>query len=135
MGQTNDKPRPGRPAGSKQREKAARFDNSRFVNFELDKEQSATCKAWSFTSDDFCSEVQRFIDSGYGVSLKYDERNECYSCFIQNRGEAGPNRGLVLTGRGSTAVKAFKQCAFKDRLMDQDWEAYAERPTFNHLDD
>lgn len=136
MGQTNDKPKSSRPGRGAGRSTAPRFNDARFVQFELDRDQQATCKGWAFTSDDAWAEVTRLVDSGYSVAVKWDERNEVYACFIQNRDlQTGPNKGLILTGRGSTAVKAVKQAVFKDRLMDQDWSAYGERPTFQNLDD
>lgn len=125
MGQTNDRTAK-RQSRKSDGARAPRFDGSRFVNYELDLAEQAQCKGWDVSSDDLWSEVLSLVDDGYTVSLKFDTFSEAYACFIQVRGQDDhQNSGFILTGRGSTPAKAFKQAVFKSRAIGPSWGEYA----------
>jgi len=127
VGQTNDKSKSVRrsgPAAVRQ----PRFDSSRFVQYELDKNEAAQCKGWVLESEDLWLELLALLDDGYSASLKFDTFSEAYACFLQVRGDPDhPNAGLVLAGRGSTPAKALKQAIFKHKAIGPSWVRYAER--------
>jgi len=127
MGQTNDKSASKRTP-AKAGKQAARFDGSRFVNYELDLSEQAACKGWSVTADDLWGDVLALLDDGYSITAKFDSYSDAYACFVQVRGqEDHANAGLILTGRGSTPFKAVKQAIFKHRTIGPSWVQYAER--------
>lgn len=114
MGQTNNKAaRAPRPAPKPTYE-------TTFVNFDLDKEQSAQCKAWKMDAAELWAAVMGFLDDGYSLSVQVDDRNACYMCIARAK-IPGINTGLLLSGRGSTPDKAVKQVLFKHGLLDNDW--------------
>jgi len=128
MGQTNDTKQKSQPRASR-RQKAPRFDSNRFIQYELDTAQQAQCKGWVISSDDLWAEVLSLVDSGYTVSLKYDTYSEAYACFIRGGDQDGnPNSGFILSGRGSTPAKAFKQACFKHGAIGPSWSEFAELP-------
>jgi len=134
MGQTNDTKR-GRQSGTSRKQKAPRFDSSRFVNYELDLAEQAECKGWDVPSDDLWKEVSALVDDGYSVSVKFDTFSEAYASFVRGGNTDGdPNSGLVLTGRGSTPAKAIKQAVFKHKKLGGQWGEFAEKRA-SFLDD
>jgi hypothetical protein len=129
MGQTNDT-KSRRQSGKSRQTKAPRFDRSRFIQYELDVAEQAECKGWDVSPSDQWSEVSALVDSGYTVSLKFDTFSEAYACFIRGGDKDGdPNSGLILSGRGSTPAKAFKQACFKNAKIGPDWSEFAEKRT------
>jgi len=134
VGQTNDKQK-SRPGRSSRTERQDRFNASRFVQCELDDEQQRTCKAWQLDESSLLVELVSFTDDGYSITFRWDTFSDSYACWLQIRGDATHiNAGLILSGRGSSPAKAFKQAIFKHRLMEEDWRAWAERPK-RELDD
>lgn len=127
MGQTNEKP--SRKSVSKSKnERAARFDSTRFVQYELDATQIAACKAWDVSTNDLWGHILSLADDGYSVTFKFDSWSEAYACFIQVRGQDDHvNTGLILTGRGSEPHKALKQAVFKMDAIGPSWVQFGER--------
>lgn len=127
MGQTNDK-RIGsrkRAAGNTRTE---RFNDARFIQYELDEAQRTACKGWDLDGDNLWLEVLALLDSGYSVSVRFDQASAAYACFVSVRGDdEHPNAGLILAGRGSTPAKAVKQAIFKHKAIDASWLQFAER--------
>jgi len=127
VGQTNDKPSK-RGSGTGRPGKVPRFDQSRFVQYELDEAEAAQCKAWVLSEEDAWNGVLSMVDEGYSISLKYDTYSSSYACFVQVRGDdAHINAGLILTGRGSSPYKAVKQALFKSSAIGPSWLEHAER--------
>lgn len=134
MGQTNDKEkrpvRRARSAGT-----AERFNDAKFVQYELDKVEQQQCKAWALDAADAWAEMLPLLDEGYSFTVKFDGFSNCYACFVQVRGVPDhANSGLILTGRGSEPFKAVKQALFKHKAIDATWLPYAER-RYPDLDD
>jgi len=128
VGQTNDVKRTTR-GRTPRTERQPRFDAARFVQYELDEEQQRSCKAWKLDESSLLLELVSFNDDGYSVTFRWDTFSESYACWIQVRGDdTHPNNGYILSGRGSSPAKAFKQAIFKHRLMEERWAAFAERP-------
>jgi hypothetical protein len=131
QGTKKDREKSVKPNGTR-----ARFNNTTFIQYELDKVASTACKAWN------CDEVAAFhalhglADAGYSVTLKYDTYSEAYASFMQQKGDEGPNSGFTLTGRGSTPYKALKQLLFKHfEVMAQTWEPFSGHEKASEIDD
>jgi len=134
MGQTNDRKTSARRSDRPVR-RAERFNDARFVQYELDESQRVECKGWSLDGDALWLELLAYIDEGYSFSLKFDGRSASYACFMQIREhDEHPNAGLILAGRGSTPAKACKQVIFKHRAVGATWAEFAERAS-TFLDD
>lgn len=106
-----------------------------FVNYDLTKDEQAQCKGWTLTLELLDNLVLGMVEQGYNITLNYDTRNSSYGCFIKCREAGMVNAGLILTGRGSTPLKAFKQAMFKHTAVyDGTWGAY-DTQNGNGLDD
>lgn len=116
--------------------KTERFNDTRFVNYELDKEEQQECKAHVWTSDDLDNFLLEAVSDGYRVSFSYDSKGECYTAYMSSTSPSGPNAGLILTGRGSSPIKSGKQLWWKHNVsLQRDWAEWAERPHGYVIDD
>lgn len=105
-----------------------------FINYDLTKEESARLKGRVMTLDEFETEMLRLNDEGYKVSLSYDAYHKCYGCFFSHRDPDHDNAGYILSGRGSTPFKAFKQALYIHfQVFDGVWGR--DRATNAELDD
>lgn len=95
-----------------------------FINVDLTGEQRAQCKSLLNGEGELDSEVLRMVEAGYQITLNWDSYNQCFGCFVKAKsGAALVNEGLILTGRGSSPLKALKQAWFKHILIyDQTWQ-------------
>lgn len=90
-----------------------------WVNYNLSPEQKKELKSQDF---DFDSALVRLTEENLKVTLAYDDRNECYSCFLIPKNPEHKNAGCILSGRGSTPVKALKQASYIHwQIFDGDW--------------
>lgn len=117
--------------------KVERFNDLKFVNYELNSDERAACKAWIVDADDLDNYARAACDEGYRFSLKYDERSKAFACFMSAYGDAAKiNGGLMNTGRGSSPLKALKQCLYKHLVIfDKEWGGYAEATDWADIDD
>lgn len=115
---------------------APRFNNAKFVQYELDKEQQKECKAYELSNDELFDSLIEEISNGYQFTLKWDDYNECYGVFMSTRDTDSLNFGFILTGRGSTPAKCLKQVLYKHRTcLAGEWGSYVERRGRDLLDD
>lgn len=112
------------------------FGDTKFINYSLSDEQKREIKATSYTPDDFADDLDRVTNSGYKVSFSEDEYNSCSACFFTPKGEANINKGLILTARGSTMLKAFKQAMYLHyKLFEENWTDWYTPSSREPLDD
>lgn len=108
----------------------------KFVNYTLSVEQKRDLKNLPWTLEEHDTALIRLNEGGYNVSHKWDEYNECFSCFVSPTKENDANQGYILTGRGSTPVKAFKQvCYLHWQIFDQDWSEHYTSKEHEDFDD
>lgn len=88
-----------------------------FVQYELSKDEQASCKGWLVDAVDLLDVMEKTIDGGYKFTLKYDEYGQCGCAFMFPASPDSVNSGRVLTGRGSTVAKALKQVLFKHHVV------------------
>jgi hypothetical protein len=130
MGQTNDR------YSKKSTKSAPRFNDTKFIQYELSKEEKATCKSWVTTLEELDTLYLRFCESGYSMSAKWDDYSASFAAFGQTRDQKHANYGYMLTGRGSTPLKAMKQMLFKHYMIfDEMWAEFAESRSAYESDD
>lgn len=112
------------------------FSDAKFINYSLSAEQKRDLKAQPYTSEMFEADLHAVCDSFYKVSFSYDTYNNCMSCFWTPRDEKSPNKGLILTARGSTVLKAFKQAMYLHHvLFEENWADFYEASGREEIDD
>jgi len=92
-----------------------------FVRFELDEKQTAACRNWHPTFEEVDDIMLRLEDDNYKVSFSIDRYNKCAQCVLQTDANLGPNQKLLLVGRGSTPLRAFKQVFCKHTACSGEW--------------
>lgn len=103
-----------------------------WVNYTLSSEQKAELKSQDF---DFDNALVRLTEENLKVTLAYDDRNECYAAYLIPKNPEHKNAGCILSGRGSTPVKALKQAAYIHwQIFDGDWSD-ARTPAHDVIDD
>jgi hypothetical protein len=114
--------------GNTSNPRSPRFNDVKFVQYELDVVQQKACKDHVVSPDEIFDSLLALCSDGYSVSVKYDGYSRAYAAFMQQRTEGGRNFGLILTGRGSSPFKAVKQLLYKHSVcLDGDWGEYVER--------
>lgn len=109
---------------------------AQFVNYDLSKENKAEIKAWQPTFDDLDNCFVKLTEASIRVTFKYDDYNHCESCFLTPIDPKSPNTGLILGGRGSTPLRAFKQVWYiHSVLFDGNWAEHFAAPGTLELDD
>lgn len=120
----------GRPVKN---ERTAKKDSGvSWVNYTLSADQKADLKSQTF---DFDNALLRLTEEGMKVTIAYDDFNECYSCYLIPKSPDHANAGCILSGRGSTPIKAVKQAAYIHwNIFDGDWSD-ARQSRREELDD
>jgi hypothetical protein len=112
------------------------FSDVTFISFPLDAQQKKQLKETVWTLDDFDTELCNLNDDGYKVSFNYDDYNDCYGCFITPGKGNTTNAGFILTGRGSSPWKAFRQAAYVHVvLFEKDWSGWRDTRRGEQIDD
>lgn len=88
-----------------------------WVDVDLDKRQKELCKQWCNTLEEFDNVVQALQDNRYRLSIKPDDYSGGFAAFIQGLPDCEDNKNLILTGRGSTPLKALKQALYKHFMV------------------
>jgi len=115
---------------------APQFVPSQFVQYELNKEQAARCKAWDFSETDAFEALLKLCEEDYKITFRHDDKNRCSACWIVAADGHKINGGYILPGRGSTPFKALKQCCFKHwSLFDGAWGDYVGVKEAEEIDD
>lgn len=107
-----------------------------FINWNLTPAQKKELKAAPLDLDWVDTQEIRLCDEGYKISYQRDDWNNCYSCFITVREKEHVNAGFILTGRGSTPLKAFKQAVYIGfHIMEGEFARYSTLTTKDEIDD
>lgn len=113
-----------------------RFNNVQFINWSLTIEQKQDCKQFLITDGDYDEALLVIIQAGYKVTTSYDEYRDCFTASIVPAQNGKNNQGYILTGKGSTPLKAIRQALYIHyRIMDEDWASYSTAKTVEELDD
>lgn len=113
-----------------------RFNDVQFVNWALSTEDKTACKDWELSLSDFDDAYGSLIESGYKITASYDGFRACYTASIVPTKDAKENQGYILTGKGSTPLKAVKQALYIHyRIMGESWASYSTASRMEELDD
>jgi hypothetical protein len=97
------------------------FKPAQFVNVALTDDDKQRIKLSLWDVDKFDVACENVLRAGYKISVKFDDRNDCFACWLVAP-DASMNKGCILAGRGSTAGKAIKQAMFIHFvLLEQNW--------------
>lgn len=113
-----------------------RFNDVKFVNWSLDSDQKQQCKVWLPTGEEISDAMSNAIQAGYKITTSWDGFRSCFTASIVPTQDAKANQGYILTGKGSTPLKAVKQALYIHYVvMDEDWAAYSTAGYAEELDD
>lgn len=97
------------------------FKPAQFVNVNLEDKQREELKAIQWTHEQFDSAFNALCNDGYSLKLRYDARNDCFSAWLLAP-DGHKNSGRILSGRGSTPMKAVKQLVFIHfKILEGEW--------------
>lgn len=104
--------------GKEARERYSGRSEVQFINYDLSIEQKAGFKAWAHKfADNALQYIEDMNDAGYGISCKWDTRAECYSAFATCNKPDDPNKGWILSGRGSTVFSALMGVFYRHSVL------------------
>jgi len=108
-----------------------------FINYDMSDFDKAEVKKHDFTEIDFVSWLAKVNDGGFKVTFQYDDYNHCFICIGAYADKTHPDYGILLSGRGSSPLKAFKQWVYiRDSVIgDDDWSAWLDRGKTIEIDD
>jgi hypothetical protein len=113
-----------------------RFNDVTFINWTLTTEQKAAVKAWTPTVEEIDDLLTETVEEGCKVTFGYDERGSSFLCSIVPQPSHKLNHGFILVGRGSTALKSFKQALYIHRqVFNGNWSTYSKADLSETLDD
>lgn len=100
-----------------------------FINYDFDDSTRRKFKEWFHEQIEHTFDmVDALVDSGYSVSIKRDNRNQCYSSFIIPTDDKSRNAGFILAGRGSTTLSAIMGALYRHLVVfDGQWPTQGVR--------
>lgn len=113
-----------------------RFNDVQFVNWSLSAEEKTACKGWLSNVEEYDNALLATIEAGYKITISYDTFRTCFTSSIVPTKDAKSNQGYILTGKGSTPLKASKQAMFIHyQIMGEEWASYSVVSKSEELDD
>lgn len=105
-----------------------------WLNYTMTKDESERFKKWrdEQTIEGFNECLEKLCDNGYSISIKWDNFNECYACFLTQPKLDGSSQSVILTGRGRSAASAALGALFRHfHIFEGVWpvETVAKRGT------
>lgn len=96
------------------------YEQATFVQRELTAEEGQKCKAWELSEVDAFDALFKLTEAYYKVTMRFDEYHHMFGCWLMPPKTDSSNAGLILTGRGSTPLKALKQALYKHYVLFQE---------------
>lgn len=108
-----------------------------FLNIDLTDEDRATIKSVKYDSAEWVTDLDKWVDNGFKFTFGYDDYNHCFQCIGTRSDKEHVDFGILMTGRGSTAVKSFKQWIYiQTRIIgESDWTPLLETGHSTEIDD
>lgn len=102
----------------------AAMNQAQFVNYDLTPDDKTAFKDWFHENlADVWDFVDKLLDGGYHVSIKWDTYNSCYGAFLICKSQTSPNRGCILTGRGKTSLSALMGALYRHYVIfEEAWD-------------
>ena len=116
--------------------RAVRFNDNEFVQRELTADEKKACKQFVPTQEEMEAALDHLCEAGYRISLKWDDYSSSQAAYIQHPDLKHENAGLVLSGRGSTPLRALRQAMYKHFvLFDGVWPRGTGAKSSEEFDD
>lgn len=108
-----------------------------FLNLNLTEEDKAIIKGTAYDNSSYASDLEKWVDSGFKFTFSADDYNHCFQVIGTKQDKDHKDYGIMLAGRGSTPIKAFKQWVYiQTRLIqDTDWVDLLDNATKFEIDD
>ena len=108
-----------------------------FLNLNLSEEDKAIIKSTAYDEAQWSSDIEKWVDSGFKFTFSSDNYNRCFQVIGTRADKDHRDFGILLTGRGSTPIKAFKQWVYmQTRLVgDADWCELMDNSPRHVIDD
>jgi len=89
------------------------FSQKLWVQYELDKKERELVKLWKPSFDEADAQIAEAMGEIYRCGISYESERKCWLVVMQTKHDEGPHANLLLSARGSTPLKAFKQIIYK----------------------
>jgi len=108
-----------------------------FLNIDLSDEDRSIIKSTVYDDAEWHGDIHKWIDNGFKFTFGYDNYNHCFSVIGARNDREHLDAGILLTGRGSTPSKAFKQWVYiQTRLVgDATWTELLDTGVTQEIDD
>lgn len=108
-----------------------------FLNIQLSDEDKAIIKSTTYDLSDFTTDLDKWVDNGYKFTFSHDDYNHCFQCIATPQDADHVDYGIMMSGRGSTAIKSFKQWVYiQTRLIGEStWSENLKPNTSLEIDD
>jgi hypothetical protein len=116
--------------------KTAYVGKSNFVNYSMTTDEKATLKMAVWGIEEYENALIRLAEEEYGIGFSEDAFSGGYSCILRPKFADNKNAGYLLSGRGSTPLKALKQVSYIHwSVFDGDWGAHYQAGKREEIDD
>jgi len=108
-----------------------------FINVDLSPEDRSIIKSTAYDMAEWSGDLQKWIDNAFKFTFSYDDYNHSFQVIGTRQDKEHPDYGIMLTGRGSTPIKAFKQWVYiQTRLIGElTWSEMLDTGHTSEIDD
>lgn len=108
-----------------------------FLNVNLTDEDKATVKSTAYDGAAWSSDLDKWCDSGFKFTFSYDDFRRSFMCIGARTDKMHEDYGILMTGHGSTAIKAFKQWVYiQTRILNGgSWTLAMDKREPDEIDD
>jgi len=108
-----------------------------FVNIPLTDDLKNFIKSRPFSETTFAETLMEYHYIGYKFTFSHDDYQHCFQCIGTRQDKEHVDYGILLTGRGSSPMKAFKQWLFMvtEIIGETSWTDMLKPPAPDEYDD
>lgn len=108
-----------------------------FININLTEDLKNFIKSKPFSDEVFCGSLTEYSRMGFKFTFGYDDYQHCFQVIGTRSDKEHPDYGILLTGRGSSPIKAYKQWLFMvtEIIGENSWETMLKPPSPDEYDD
>lgn len=108
----------------------AAFKSGTFINHTFSADDKGRFKEWAASAlVELGGWIDRLLEDGYKLSVKYDDFTSAYACFIQPISERDGNAGFILTGRSRSGSMAILAGIYRHYVIfEAQWPVRDARP-------
>jgi hypothetical protein len=83
-----------------------------YVNITLTEQDKEDFTAWRSDPQLWDEAYIEALASGYQLTIKFDQANDCYSCSISCWDVSHDDAGIIYTGRADLPFSAVEKCIY-----------------------